>query len=124
MPKNKRSLLAQFRSGTLPLRIETGRFRKIMTDGSNKTRQLRTEERICEICDLKETEDETHFLCKCPMYTTTRNRLVDRIVPDIPAFKQLNIDEQFVILLNRLNKEVASYLLKAWQIRKHILYRQ
>ncbi len=43
LSKYKRSVLAQFRSGTLPVKIETGRFR-----------QLKPEERICELCDLGE----------------------------------------------------------------------
>ena len=36
LPKHLRSYIAQIRTGTLPLRIETGRFRK-----------LKIEERLC-----------------------------------------------------------------------------
>ena len=59
--RQSRSLLAQFRSGILPLKIETGRFKN-----------LDVSERLCELCDLEEIEDEMHFLCVCPLYRNER----------------------------------------------------
>ena len=55
--KFKRSIFCQFRSGILPLVIETGRYRNVPAD-----------ERLCEICNLNLVEDEIHFLCFCPRY--------------------------------------------------------
>jgi hypothetical protein len=52
--RKERSLLAQLRFGILPLKIETGRFEN-----------LPLENRICELCRLNKTEDETHFLFEC-----------------------------------------------------------
>ena len=60
----KRSILAKFRSGILQLRIESGRY-------SN----TKVEERLCELCNLNEVEDEFHFLCKCPYLTNCREEL-------------------------------------------------
>jgi len=51
LTRSQRSYLAQLRSGTLPLHIETGRF-----VGKDPT------ERICQLCDLNEIESEFHFI--------------------------------------------------------------
>ena len=47
LPKQHRSILAQLRSGSLPLAIETGRYRG-----------LKLEERICKFCPLNLVESE------------------------------------------------------------------
>jgi hypothetical protein len=60
----KRSLIAQLRSGTLPLRIETGRHRNV-----------KLEDRICQFCDMHVIEDEFHFVQECPNYSNIRVKL-------------------------------------------------
>ena len=52
IPKCKRSIFCQFRSGILSLAIETGSYRIVPSD-----------ERLCEICNLNLVEGEIHFLC-------------------------------------------------------------
>ena len=49
--KGHRSALAKFRSGTAPIRLETGRY-----EG------LSIEERLCQVCDMHVVEDEKHVL--------------------------------------------------------------
>ena len=51
--------MAKLRSGTLPLAVETGRF---------KCKQLC--KRLCELCNSDEIEDEEHFIVTCPFYKT------------------------------------------------------
>ncbi len=48
--RKRRSLLAKFRLGILPLNFETGRFRNM-------------KERLCFICNTNVIEDEQHFAC-------------------------------------------------------------
>ena len=48
------SLIVQIRSGTLPLNIETGRFR-----------QIAVEDRLCVLRNL---ENEFHFICQWALY--------------------------------------------------------
>ena len=60
--RSEHSLLAQFRWGILPLRIEMGRY----IGG-------KPEERLCRICQVAQTDDETHFLVYCAHYTELRN---------------------------------------------------
>jgi hypothetical protein len=50
MPKYLRSILAQFRCGILPLRIETGRYHGEPV-----------KERICSLCSENNVEDKIHF---------------------------------------------------------------
>lgn len=53
--------MAQFRTGILPLRVETGKFTNV-----------KLEECVWKVC-----EDEKHFLCKCSLYDTLRISLYD-----------------------------------------------
>ena len=62
--RNERSVMAQFRCGVLPLRIETGRF---------VGEQVRDTCRLCRFCDLNLIEDEKHFLLVCPSYVNLRD---------------------------------------------------
>ena len=51
LSRRKRSLLAQFRMGVLPIAIETGRFKNEPV-----------ENRICQLCNSNTVEDEKHLL--------------------------------------------------------------
>ncbi len=57
MPRRQRSLLAQFRAGTLPVHNETDRWAGIQAD-----------ERVCNICRNGNIEHEVHFLLICAEY--------------------------------------------------------
>ena len=66
MPKNYRSALCKFRCGVAPIRIETGRYKR-----------LNVIDRICNICDNddNEIEDEKHVIIKCTLYNDLRETL-------------------------------------------------
>ena len=72
LERHELSLLAQTRSGILPLRVETGRY-----VGE------RPEERLCTLCDMRQVEDEQHFVLCCPVYNTLRDRHFDQILRSI-----------------------------------------
>ena len=59
-----RTLIAKPRTGTLPLSIETGRYRQIALD-----------QRVCSSCDRNSIEDEIHFIFYCEKYNGIRNYL-------------------------------------------------
>lgn len=61
LTKCERSTFAQFRCGTLPIRIETGRFRN-----------ERICDRLCLFCSEQCIEDEKHFLLYCTLYKNIR----------------------------------------------------
>ena len=56
--------LTKLRGGTNRLRIEQGRYRKEAV-----------EERVCEVCDSKQTEDEKHFMLECKVYDDLREKM-------------------------------------------------
>ena len=61
LPRSHRSILAQLRSGTLPIEIETGRFGGV-----------KLEDRKCKICKEDEIESEIHFILTCKHYEVAR----------------------------------------------------
>ena len=60
----QRKLMSKFRLGMLHLRIETGRFIRLLP-----------EERLCLVCNGGEVEDKTHFLLRCNKYNLNRQKL-------------------------------------------------
>ena len=102
-------MFAQFRSGILPLHIETGRFRG-----------LDLSDRICPICE-SEVEDEVHFLCKCPKYNDYRQIMFRKATSINPDFNTIDVFDQFVFLMSNLQKDVIRFLVKSVEIRKSIV---
>ena len=68
-------MLAQIRSGILPLRIETGRYQNIKDNTTKKMRKMKVEERICLICNSGAVENEIHFIFECEPYIEAPNEL-------------------------------------------------
>ena len=66
MNRGHRRVLAKFRSCTLPLAIETGRYTRPKTP---------VNERLCKYCNTHAIEDETHFLIDCEFYSDLRFNL-------------------------------------------------
>ena len=91
--KIERSHLAQFRFGILPLKIEIGRFIGQALP-----------ERICNLCQLNEIENEIHFLIKCPKYETLCQVLYQKIISTIRNHEidinSLDDNENIKYLLN------------------------
>ena len=111
LSQSERSLMAQFRSGVLPLRIETGRFRHEPVD-----------RRVCELCDATDTvEDESHFLFHCKFYSDLRALYFDFI--DVATFNVLPIGDKFKLLLQDNVKATAKFIEAAFLKRKNCLYR-
>ena len=58
-------VLFKLRSCSLPLAVETGRYSKP---------KIPLTDRLCKFCDSSATEDETHFLLDCNLYTVLFER--------------------------------------------------
>ena len=112
MNRYDRSLMAKFRTGILQLRIETGRFN-----------QTKVEDRICQLCDTSEIEDEQHFLCSCPLYNEHRQCLFASALLRCPEFSIMQVSDKFIFLMTNCDREVLKFLKKAWEVRKQILYK-
>ena len=112
MSKYDRSLLAKFRCGILQLKVETGRF--------NNTK---LEERLCDVCDLREIEDEYHFLCICTLYSQERQTLFNKVNNKYNDFTNLDMRQKFTFLLSNCSKDVSKFIKRAWDVRKEVLYK-
>ena len=114
LSRQRRSFLAQLRSGILPLRIETGRF---------CNPKLNLEDRICELCTYNVIEDEQHFLCECPSYDHSRRTLYEKAVSLDSNFLSLLIHDKFVFLMKKLLREVSLFIVQSYFIRQEKLHK-
>ena len=121
LPKWKRSILAQFRLGILPLNIETGRY-KLIKDNQGKFRKTKPEERLCLVCNAGLTEDETHFLLECTCYNQMRQKLLQIAPIKNENFMSLEKDNRLKYLMNNCIKQVADFLFNSWEKRRELLY--
>ena len=101
LSKRHRSVLAQFRCGILPFKIEIGRFDIILV-----------ELRLCEMCDLNSIEDETHFFLYCSLYFSFRFFLYDKAIHCFPEFPEMIDELKLRVLMEHpaLVKARARYL--------------
>ena len=106
LTRSERSVMAQFRCGVLPLRIETGRFVGEQVG-----------DRLCRFCDLNLVEDEKHFLLVCPSYVHLRDSNLG-ITINSDEFRQLTDDKKLCLLLDDYPRKTAKYLLKAFLLRR------
>ena len=113
LPKYEKSMMAQLRSGILPLRIETGRFSRTPL-----------EQRICELCNMGALEDEIHVLCVCPLYNEERAIFYNNITRVHPHFQILNTEDKFFHIMKTNQKECAKFTWRCFNIRKNKLYKE
>ena len=111
LSRNKRSLFAQIRTGVLPLRVETGRFKGIPL-----------EERTCEYCLSGSVEDEHHFLFSCHNWVDIRHPFIDKCKEVYPDFGNLDEVEQFRFVMNDelIQLHTAEYVSTAFYKRKSL----
>ena len=122
IPKNKRSLFAQFRCGILPLAIETGRFRNKLDLGTKKFRKTKIEERLCTICNNGCVEDECQFLFYCNTYDIESKLLFDQCShTNLDLFNNSN-QHKLTNLMNVNWHKCIEYIMKAWNTRKDVLF--
>ena len=112
LSKSQRSVYAQFRSGILPLAIETGRFSNVSLNN-----------RTCIVCNSEAIEDEYHFLCICPGYETERKLLYIKVAEKFSEFRNLDNFDRFMLLnTDECQKYTAIYVHNAFKLRKESMY--
>lgn len=109
MPRAHRSALAKFRSGTAPIRLETGRYVG-----------LPVENRTCFNC-VGNVETEEHVLLDCPLYDDLRREYVAALDINFDSFSR---NDQLCFILSdeqtvRLSAKFCFYALRR---RRTILY--
>ena len=93
--KRFRIALSRFRLSSHKLEIQRGRYHTI--DSEN---------RICEICNLKAIENEYHFVLVCPLYRDIRTQYLTSFYCSWPTLNK------FKTLLSKQNKKVTTNLSK------------
>ena len=113
--RGKKAVMAQFRCGILPLKIETGRFTNIPVQF-----------RICEFCNSENVEDESHILLTCSLYDREKSVLFNTVDEIYESFHQYENDVKMLILMNDedLSQRVVDFLYAAYNKRNNILYDQ
>ena len=110
--KIERSLVAKLRCGILKLKIETGRFINLPLN-----------ERICELCDTGDVEDEKHFVCICPRYSNERRAFYETLSNIDPSFSRLDsTHDVFNYIVKNVDKTIAKFVLRIWNLRTNFLY--
>ena len=106
LARSERSYISQIRLGILPIRIETGRFTR-----------LEEEQRICEMCNTGEIENENHFLHHCSKYVREREELYNVAQQLNNNFNILHDNAKNVFLFNNLSRQVGKYIKKSYNLR-------
>ena len=90
LPQTTRCTMALFRSGALPLAVETVRY----------SRPQILNERLCKFCNTNSVENEIHFLMLCPLYSDIRYELFQKALEIINNFNIMNVENKFIELMN------------------------
>lgn len=111
LTRSQRSLIAQLRTGILPLNLEVGRFKNLQED-----------DRLCEVRDLGEVEYESHFLLYCPFYDDLRTQIFsDLFVQNLEMFWGSD-DDKMEWLFNFNVYKLANFVSKAWKKRQDRIF--
>lgn len=106
---SQRSALSRFRSGTFPLSIELGRYRRPVIPAAD---------RVCRICNDRSVEDETHFLVRCPAYTNLRQQ---HFTPEQLRTGGSDTDQMVSLMTVAEPKHLANYIIQAYEHRGSLL---
>ncbi len=95
----QRSTLARFRSGTYPLALELGRYRRPV---------IPVEQRFCKACNLGEVEHEVHFLLNCVAYNALRMTFINEIDSENSMSSLPDDIAKFALMMNSNPKKLAT----------------
>ena len=109
LEKHQGPLLAQLRTGVLPLHIETGRFQ-------NK----KLEDRVCNICNTGAVESEYHFLFYCEFYSEQRNQFFEELHFQLGD----KVGRDLHQLFKCHSRKLAKYVNKIFDRRQSKLYQK
>ena len=110
LPRNVTRTMALFRSGSLPLAVETGRYTRP---------QIPLNNRLCKFCKLNDIEHETHFLMVCTLYEDIRYELFQKARQFIENFENMSTELKFNALMTCNDIQVTlSYSIHKFYVRR------
>ena len=114
--RQERRILSNFRCGSLPLAIETGRYTVPKTP---------LHDRICQFCTANVLEDEMHFLLHCEFYTDIRFKLfyhIETYFSFIDFYLMSDIEKlNFIMNTEQLQPKLSKVLTDMFRRRKEFL---
>ena len=112
IPWRHRRILTQFRCGSAPLRLETGRYER-----------LPVSERTCSYC-LDAVEDERHVITECPLYRDLREELYAKCHVLCPDFYELSSTDKLCVILanHELARTSSRILFQMMEKRRQFIY--
>ena len=90
LPRDHRRTIFKFRSCTLPLHVETGRY---------SMPKLPLNERLCKMCTDGSIEDEKHFILNCSLYTDLRQNLLSKASNINTDFNNMPCEQKLTFLM-------------------------
>ena len=83
------------------------------------------QERLCTLCNLRDVEDEPHFLITCPRFLHLRHNMLATANSINSCFKYLSSKEKSIYILTSTNENLiccsAKYIYNATKLRSSLL---
>ncbi len=112
--RTSRSAFSKIRISAHCLRIEKGRY---------SIPKILPEDRICQVCDMHEIEDEYHFIMRCKLYECERKKLLSSL-SDFLDIDNLPPDQLFITLMSSqeydIVKTIVQFTSTAYEIRNNV----
>ena len=109
----------KYRSALIRLRLRNNHLR-VETGSWNGPTAIVYHQRICQMCNMNQIEDEYHFVMSCPLYSQLRKMYIPkfyRVRPSMHKFVILMSSEN-VKLLNKL----GNFACKAFEKRHTVIF--
>jgi hypothetical protein len=97
LKKATRSAFCKLRISAHKLMIETGRY---------AVPKISPENRLCQVCDLNEVEDEFHFVMRCKLFNHLRVKLFSEL-SDIFNITNVSDNDIFIMIINARDYDVV-----------------
>ena len=111
-----RQAMTRLRISNHTLLIESGRHTHPPTP---------PEERLCTLCNLKDVEDEPHFLIACPRFSHLRHNMLATANATNSCFRYLSSKDTSTYILTSTNENLiwhsAKYIYNAMKLRSALL---
>ncbi len=104
-----RSSISKLVLSSHPLRIETGRY------GANRTVR---HERLCQLCNIDDLEDEYHFVIRCPVFDNIRQKYIKRYLSEPSQYVQI-LDFTTIYEQARISKS-GKFITEAFALRRRL----
>ena len=118
MSRRRRSLMSQFRTGILPMELETGRYVPIFDKTLKKNRKRTANERQCKLCRLNDIENENRFMCVRPVCNSRHTILFEEVDLKYIHFHTLSLSDEFIFVMKHCQIEISKFINEARSIRQ------